>query len=123
MRLINLLPSVNLEGEVLDADVVVAVSATVGWTQAETTVTDCSWSRKVDDFLRTSVGRIPDLFDPPERAEQVEIEGEGPLNVGDGQIEVMDSSRWHRAAQSMRARGRAARAMAVASLVLSWPGW
>src|SRR6478672_13439587 len=29
MRLINLLPSVNLEGEVLDADVVVAVGSTV----------------------------------------------------------------------------------------------
>ena len=71
MRLINILPSVNLEREVLDADVVVAVGATVGWTQAETTVTDCSWSRKVDDFLRTSVGRIPDLLDPSERPEQV----------------------------------------------------
>jgi hypothetical protein len=95
MRLINLLPSVNLEGEVLDADVVVAVGTTVGWTQAETTVTDCSWSRKVDDLLRTSVGGIPDLLDPAERPEQVEIEGEGPLNVGDGQIDVMDSSRCH----------------------------
>jgi hypothetical protein len=36
VRLINLLSSVNLEGEVLDADVVVTVGATVGWTQADT---------------------------------------------------------------------------------------
>ena len=36
MRLINLLPPVNLEGEVLHADVEVAVGATVGLTQAET---------------------------------------------------------------------------------------
>jgi hypothetical protein len=84
VRLINLLPSVDLEGEVLDADVVVAVSATVGWTQAETTVTDCSWARKVDDLLRAPVGRIPDLLDPSERPEQVEVEGKRPLNVGDG---------------------------------------
>ena len=45
VRLIDLLASVNLEGEVLDADVVVAVGATVGWTQAETTITDCSVAR------------------------------------------------------------------------------
>src|SRR5262245_21826835 len=32
VRLINLPSLINLEGEVLDADVVVTVSATVGWT-------------------------------------------------------------------------------------------
>ena len=95
MRLIDLLPSVNLEGEVLNADVVVAVSATVGWTQAETAVTDGSWPRQVDDLLRAPVGRIPDLLDPSERPEQVEVEGERALNVGDREIDVM-YWRWHR---------------------------
>jgi hypothetical protein len=95
VSLINLLSSVNLEGEVLDADVVVAVSATVGWTQAETTVMECSLSRKVDDLLGASVGRIPDLLGPAERAEQIEIKSERPLNVGDGKIDVVYSSRWH----------------------------
>ena len=53
VRLVDLLASVNLEGEVLDADVVVPVGATVGWTQAKTTITDFS-SREVDDLLRAS---------------------------------------------------------------------
>ena len=75
MRLVNLLASVNLEREVLDADVVIAVGATVGRTQADTTITDFS-TREVDDLLRASVGRIPDRLGPSERSEQVEIEGE-----------------------------------------------
>ena len=75
VRLVNLLASVNLEGEVLNADVVVPVGSTVGWTQAKTTITDFS-SREVDDLLRASVGRIPDRLGPSERSEQVEIEGE-----------------------------------------------
>lgn len=89
MSLINLLSSVNLEGEVLDADVVVAVRATVGWTQTDTPVTTGSLSHKVDDLLRASVRRIPDLLGPSERPEQVEIEGERPLNVGDRKIDVV----------------------------------
>ena len=91
MRLINLVSALDLEGEMLDADVVVAVGATVGWTQAETTVTDRSWSRKVHDLLRAPVGRIPDLLGPSERPEQVEVEGERPLNVGDREIDVVYS--------------------------------
>src|SRR5512143_3604053 len=94
VRFINVLSSVNLEGDVLDADVVVAVGAAVGWTQAETTVTDFS-SHEVDDLLRASVGRIPDPLRPSERPEQVEIEGERPLNVGDGELDVMDALGWH----------------------------
>jgi hypothetical protein len=50
VRLINLLSSVNLEGEVLDADVVVAVGAAVGWTQADTV--KGSLPDKGDDLLR-----------------------------------------------------------------------
>jgi hypothetical protein len=93
VRLINLLPSVNLEGEVLDADVVVAMAATVGWTQADTV--KGSLSHKVDDLLRASVGRIPPLLGPSERPEQIEIEGKRPLNVSDRKIDVVYSSRWH----------------------------
>src|SRR5438093_1553693 len=74
VRLLNLLPSVNLEGEVLDADVVIAVGATVGWTQAEAPATG-SFPHKVDDLFRASVGRIPDLFGPSEGHEQVAVEG------------------------------------------------
>jgi hypothetical protein len=46
-------------------------------------------SHKVDDLLRASVRRIPDLLGPSERPEQVEIEGQRPLNVGDRQIDVV----------------------------------
>ena len=102
MRLINVFLSVNLEGEVLDADVVVAVGATVGWTQAETTVTDASLSHKIDDVLRASVGRIPDLLGPSERPEQVAIEGKRPLNVGDGKIDVVDALCRHGSSQGLR---------------------
>jgi hypothetical protein len=42
------------------------------------------------------VARIPNALFPAERAEQVETEGEGPLDVGDSQIDVVDSSRRHR---------------------------
>jgi hypothetical protein len=91
VRLVNLLSSVNLEGEVLDADVVVAVSSTVGWTQPDTTITRFL-SHEVDDLLRAPVGRIPDLLGPSERPEQLEVEGKRPLNVGDRKIDVMDSS-------------------------------
>jgi hypothetical protein len=93
VRLVDLLTSVNLEGEVLDADAVVPVDATVGCTQAKTTITDFS-AREVDDLLRSSVGRIPDLLGPSERSEQVEIEGERSLNIGDRKIDVMYSWRW-----------------------------
>jgi hypothetical protein len=95
---IDLLASVHLEGEVLDANAVVAVGATVGWTQAETTLTDGSLSHKVDDFLSTSVGRKPDLFDTRQRPEQVAVEGERPLNVGHGKIDMVYPWRRHRPA-------------------------
>jgi hypothetical protein len=74
------------------------VGATVGWTQADTTITDFS-SREVDDLLRASVGRIPDRLGPSERSEQVEIEGERSLDVGDRKIDVMYSWRRHRSVQ------------------------
>jgi hypothetical protein len=54
------------------------------------------------NLLGSSVARIPNTLFPAKWGEQVEIEGEGPLNVGDSQIDVMDSSRWHRSTQSIR---------------------
>jgi hypothetical protein len=42
VRLINLLSSVDLEGDVLDPDAVVAVGATVRWSQAD--AVECSLS-------------------------------------------------------------------------------
>jgi hypothetical protein len=110
VRFINVLLSVNLAGDVLDADVVVAVGAAVGWTQAKTTVTDFS-SHEIDDLLRASVGRIPDPLRPSERPEQVEIEGERPLNVGHGEIDVKFPSLASSRSRFPQLSGRAASAI------------
>ena len=76
MRFINLLWPVNLDCEVLDANAVVAMGGTVGWAQADPAEVlqvrvglAGLLSHEVDDLLRASVGRIPDLLGPSERSE------------------------------------------------------
>jgi hypothetical protein len=44
---------------------------------------------------RPSTRQVPDALGRTQRCEKVEIEGERLLNVGDGKIDVVDSSRWH----------------------------
>ncbi len=115
MCLVNFLWSVDLEGDVLNADVVVAVGATVCWTQADTTVADV-FAHEVDDVLRASVGRIPDLLGPSERPEKVAIEGERPLNVRDGEINVVNAACWHQSSQGSRSSDPIAPALEAAGL-------
>lgn len=113
MRLVNLLPSVNLEGEVLDSHPVVAMRAAIRPADSEhrgvRAGSSCPCLRvlEIHDLLGSSVARIPDTLFPAEWAEEVEIEGEGSLDVGDGQVDVMDSSRGQRPAQSIRTGGPA----------------
>jgi hypothetical protein len=82
---LDLLPGVDPEGDVLDPDVVVAVLAPVGRPQADQLVAEL----QVDDLLGAAVARIALGLHEPERREHGHVEGERPLHVGDGQVEVM----------------------------------
>jgi hypothetical protein len=90
---VDLISPVDLEGEMLDSDLVIMVGSAVGGSNSEHRAAPRVF--EVHDLFRTSISRIPDYLDPTQRPEQVEIEAERALNVGDGKVDVVYSSRWH----------------------------
>jgi hypothetical protein len=89
VRGVDLIPAVDLERKVLDSYRVVPVISTVGRSYPEHRPT--RRILQVDDFLRSSVGRKTHLLRPPERSQEGEVERERSLDVGDGEIDVVDS--------------------------------
>ncbi len=89
VRGVDLAPLVDLKSDVLDSHGVVAMLSIVGRSYPQ----HRSGRRilQIHHFLGPSIGRIPNALRPTQRFEQVEIEPERPLDVGDRKIDVVDS--------------------------------
>jgi hypothetical protein len=74
------------EGDVLDSDVVVAMLAPIGGTQAELLAAEV----EVDDLLGTSVTRIATVLGEAQWPEETGVEVDRPCDVADRQIDMMD---------------------------------
>ena len=90
VRLVDLISLLDLEGEVLYPNLVVAESATVGRPDSEHRA--CARVPQIHDFLGPAVGRVLIARKPSKRAEEIQIEGQGPLDVTDGEINVVYAS-------------------------------
>ena len=90
---VHVIPALDLEGEVLDSDVVVGVGAAVGRAQPNPSAVVCV--NQLDDLLGAAVGRIADLLGQPERSQKIEVERQRCVDVGNGEVDVVDASRSH----------------------------
>ena len=72
MGCVHLIPALDLEGKVLDADVVVGVGAAVGLAQPSRSA--IVLVNQVDDLLGAAVGGKADLLRQPERPQKIEVE-------------------------------------------------
>ena len=88
---VDLLAGVDLEGDVLDADLVVAVGAAIRRPDPDPRVPEL----EVDDLLGPSVGVEPRVLAEAERAEDGVVEGQRSIDVGDGQVHVLDPDTGH----------------------------
>jgi len=89
--LVHLLPRADEDREVLQADAVVAVLATVRRPQPELRYADT----QVDNLLATAVARIARSLREPERAEHATVELERALDVADRKIDVVQAGDRH----------------------------
>jgi hypothetical protein len=114
MRLVDLLARVDDEREVLDADVVVAMRAAVGGPEAEGLA---AADAEVDDLLGAAIRREAEQLLDAERTEDGEVERERALDVGDGEVDVVDPVDRQRSPSSVGAtltrRDRAPLALAL----------
>ncbi len=106
MRLVDLLARVDDEREVLDADLVVAMRAAVGGSEAEGLA---AADAEVDDLLGAAIRREPEQLLDAERTEDGEVERERALDVGDGEVDVVDPVDRQRAPPPRSARPYTAR--------------
>src|SRR3954451_11369653 len=83
---IHVLALLDVEGQVLHTDAVVAVLAGVGRAEPEVLVAE----PEVDDLLGPAVGREPPRLPHPERAEQRHVERERSLDVTHREIDVVN---------------------------------
>ena len=90
---VHVIPAFDLKGEMLDTDVVVAVGAAIG--RAQPNPSAVVRVNQVDDLLGAAVGGIANRLGQPERPQQVEVERQRRVDVGNGEIDVMDASRCH----------------------------
>ena len=91
VRVIDLAPMIHLEGEMFDADVVVAMSTAVGRPEPEHRAR--SRVLEVHHLLGSTVAWVADALGPPELPEQIEVERERAFDVGDRKIDVVYPSR------------------------------
>jgi hypothetical protein len=87
IRLVDLLARVDDEREVLDADLVVAMRAAVGGPEAEGLA---AADAEVDDLLAAAIRREAEQLLDAERTEDGEVERERALDVGDGEVDMVD---------------------------------
>jgi hypothetical protein len=85
---VDLVARVDLERDVLDADVVVAVVAAIGRSQPEVLLAEL----EVDDFFGAAVSLLADVFFQPERCQELRIESQRALDVADAEIDVLDAA-------------------------------
>lgn len=90
VRLVHLTSLIDLEGEVLYPNLVITVSAAVGWPDPEHRA--CARFPQIHNFLGPSVGRVLIARKPSKRAEEIEAEGQRPFDVTDGEINVVYAS-------------------------------
>jgi hypothetical protein len=84
---VDLLPSFDLEGEVLDPHVVVDVPTAVRRSKPKVLLAEA----KVDDLLRAAITRDAEILLEAQRPEDPEVEGEGAADVTDSEVDVLDS--------------------------------
>ena len=85
MQLTSVSP-LDVEGEVLDADVVVLVLTAVRLPEPQVLVAEA----EVDDLLSAAVGRIAHFLVQAEWPEHCQIEGERSLDVAYCEVDVMN---------------------------------
>jgi hypothetical protein len=90
---VHFIPALDLEGEMLDTDVVVTVGAAVG--RAQPNPSAVVRVDQVDDLLGAAIGGIAELLGQPERPQKVEVEGQRSVDIGNGEVDVMDASGCH----------------------------
>jgi hypothetical protein len=88
---VDLLTAFDLEGEVLDPHVVVGVLTAVRRSKPKVLLAEA----KVHDLLRAAITRDAEVLLEAERPEDPEVEGEGPADVTDAKVDVLDSARGH----------------------------
>jgi hypothetical protein len=81
---------IDLEGEVLYPNLVITVSAAVGRPDPEHRA--CARVPQIHNLLGPSVGRVLIARKPSKRAEEIEVEGQRPFDVTDGEINVVYAS-------------------------------
>src|ERR687898_344860 len=82
---------VDLEGQMLEPDAVVAMIAAVGGTKAEPFVSEAH----IDDLLGAPVGRIALFLLQPQGSQEVGVERERTIDVADGEVDVLNSAAGH----------------------------
>jgi hypothetical protein len=85
---VDLVARVDLERDVLDTDVVVAVLAAIGRSQPEVLLAEL----EVDDFFGAAVSLLADVFFQPERCQELRVESQRALDVADAEIDVLDAA-------------------------------
>ena len=91
VRLVDLLAGVDLEGEMLEADLVVRVGAAVGGPDPDPGVPELV----VDHLLGAAVALEPRVHLEAEGPEHRVVEGERAVDVGDRQVHVLDPDPGH----------------------------
>jgi len=95
---VDLLAGFNLEGEVLDPDLVLVVLAGVRRAEPKVLLAEA----KVNNLLRAAVARDADVLLEAERPKNLKVESEGAPDVADAEIDVLDPARWNSSACASR---------------------
>src|ERR1700733_1967672 len=88
VRSVHLGPRIDVEGEVLQADLVVAGTSAVGGAQPEVLV--LLPDAEIDHLLRAAVGGEPLPLTQSERSEYGQIERQRSLHIADGEVDMLD---------------------------------